>query len=63
MTTITRNFETDENFWETNPAFKSIKVFNEFQKKDKSKNKSRSSQIMWAIAFLVDPHKHNPWKN
>lgn len=63
MTTITRDFNTDENFWETNPAFKSISVFNEFFEQDKSKGKKKSSQIMWAIAFLLDPHQDNPWKN
>lgn len=63
MTSITRNFNTDDNFWETNPAFKTIAVFNNFYKEDKTKKKVKSSQIMWAIAFLLDPHQDNPWKN
>lgn len=63
MTSITRNFNTDENFWDTNPSFKSIKAFSEFLEKDKSRKKGKSSQIMWAVAFLVDPHQDNPWKN
>lgn len=63
MTTIVRNFNTDDNFWETNPAFKSIKIFREFYEEDKSRKSKKSSQIMWAIAFLIDPHVDNPWKN
>jgi len=63
MTTITRTFETEENFWEVNPSFLTIKLFREFNKSDKSKKKAKSSQIMWAIAFLIDPHTDNPWKN
>tara|TARA_R110000851_G_scaffold157308_1_gene300159 strand:+ start:8510 stop:9082 length:573 start_codon:yes stop_codon:yes gene_type:complete len=63
MTTITRTFETQENFWQINPSFLTIKSFREFNKSDKSKNKSNSSQVMWAIAFLIDPHTDNPWKN
>lgn len=60
---LLRNFNTDENFWETNPIFKTVKIFEEFYNKDKTKGKKKSSQIMWAIAFLVDPHEHNIWKN
>jgi len=63
MTTIVRTFDTNENFWLVNPSFLTIKKFREFNKSDKSKNKNTSSQIMWAIAFLVDPHTDNPWKN
>ena len=63
MTTIVRNFNTNDNFWETNPAFKTIKIFKLFHDDDKTKGKKRSSQIMWAIAFLLDPHQDNPWKN
>lgn len=63
MESIVRNFNTDENFWETNPSFKLIKEFKEFHDTDKSKGKGKSSQLMWAIAFLVDPHEHNIWKN
>lgn len=63
MTSITRTFNTDENFWQTNPSFLSIKKFSHFHDLDTSKGKKKSSQIMWAIAFLLDPHQDNPWKN
>ncbi len=63
MDSILRNFETNENFWVTNPAFLTVKLFKEFHSKDKSKDKSKSSRIMWAIAFYLDPHEHNVWRN
>lgn len=63
MTTIVRTFETQENFWQINPSFLTIKKFKEFYNSDKTKEKAKSSQVMWAIAFLIDPHTDNPWKN
>jgi len=63
MTSITRTFNTDEIFWETNPSFLTISKFEHFYNLDKSKGKKKSSQIMWAIAFLLDPHPDNVWKN
>lgn len=63
MESIVRNFNTNDNFWETNPSFTTVKIFNDFFTADKTKNKSKSSQIMWAIAFLLDPHHDNIWRN
>lgn len=63
MTTLTRNFNTDDNFWETNPSFKTIKLFRELYEDDSSRSSKKSSQLMWAIALLVDPHQDNPWRN
>lgn len=63
MTSITRTFNTDENFWETNASFLTVSKFEHFYNLDKSKGKKKSSQIMWAIAFLIDPHQDNIWKN
>ena len=61
--TLTRNFNTDDNFWETNPIFKTVKIFREFYESDKSRKKGNSSRIMWAIAFLIDQHEENIWRN
>lgn len=44
--------ETD-NFWELNPQYRYI--FSDFYEGDKSKDKSKSSKIMWAIYFKVHP--------
>jgi hypothetical protein len=63
MTSIIRNFNVDENFWVVNPGFLTIKNFIELHKSDRSKDKFHSSQKMWAIAYLIDPHTDNPWKN
>jgi hypothetical protein len=63
MESLTRNFNTGDNFWETNPIFLTVSTFEEFYKEDKTKGKNKSSQIMWAIAFLIDPHEHNVWRN
>jgi hypothetical protein len=55
MDSITRNWNTDENYWLLNPVMKTIKVFNELYKKDKSKGKTDSSKIMWAIYYIMNP--------
>lgn len=51
------------SFWEANPAFLSIKCYKNLHDSDKSKGKTDSSQIMWAIVYLVDMSEANPWKN
>jgi len=60
---ISRNWNVDENYWLLNPAMTSIKLFRELKDADKSKNKVKSSKLMWAIALHCDPHEDNPWKN
>jgi hypothetical protein len=60
---IAIHWNPDENFWSLHPAFKSIKVFKELHDSDKTKKKDKSSQLMWAIAFYVDLHEDNPWRN
>lgn len=63
MSTLLGTLDTDLNFWEANPNFKSIRLFREFMLNDKSKNKDYSSRIMWAIALCYDKHPENTWKN
>ena len=48
-------------FWDVSPEFRAIELFNSFYTKDTSKNKSDSSNIMWAIAFCVK--KESPMYN
>lgn len=55
------DFETKRNFWDSYPEFKILMPFSEFYKKDKSKNKSKSSKILWGIA-LAECHNSN-WYN
>ncbi len=63
MTSISRNWNTDENYWSLHPQMKTIKAFRELYERDKKKSKRDSSTMMWAIALLVDPHEQNPWRN
>lgn len=49
------------NFWESFPEFRVIEVFDDFYKKDSSKNKTYSSDIMWAIVFCL--RKESPMYN
>lgn len=45
----------DKLFWEVYPEMKYAPVLDEFYKKDKSKGKSESSKIMWAIDMCEKP--------
>lgn len=51
---IIDSWDTRANFWEVNPQLKVPQVFNKLYTEDKSKGKSHSSQLMWAIAFYAD---------
>ena len=61
--TILSNFDTNVNFWEMNPQMKYIENFSELYKGDKSKGKKDSSQLMWAIALLMDKSTSNNFRN
>lgn len=47
-------FDSEQNFWELNPQFKTALSFKEFYKKDKSRGKKDSSITMWFIAYTQD---------
>jgi hypothetical protein len=63
MDTILKIVDPTENFWIANPAFLTIRLFKSYHDEDKSKKKDYSSRVMWAIAFLVDMHPQNVWRN
>lgn len=42
-----------ENFWEYNPEY--TELFDKLYKGDRSKNKNKSSQIMWAFYHMYHP--------
>jgi len=63
MRAISKNWNTDENYWQMNPIIKTISQFNKLYTSDKSKNKQKSSKIMWAIALFLDPNDSNVWRN
>ncbi len=60
---ITKQWNTQENYWVLNPMMLTIREFKELHEKDKKKSKEVSSKMMWAIAMVVDPHEENPWRN
>lgn len=49
---VLNNFDTEANFWIMNPQLKI--VFDDFYTKDKSKDKTESSKMMWAVALITD---------
>ena len=53
MINIPEPFKGTENFWELNSQY--ILLFDDFYNKDKTKNKNKSSKIMWALTFKLNP--------
>jgi hypothetical protein len=52
---IKKNFTIDMNWWELNPQFIIFYPYSELYKRDKSKDKTKSSKDMWCIFFCSDP--------
>ena len=42
------------NFWKVHPQLKLVGKFKEFYEKDKTKDKEKSSSVMWAIFLIYD---------
>jgi hypothetical protein len=63
MDTLLKILDTSVNFWVAHPNFLSIRLFKEFYDQDTTKKKDYSSNVMWAIALLVDLHPENTWRN
>jgi len=49
------NFDIKSSYWKIDPQLKAIEPFATLYKNDKSKGKSNSSLLMWAIALFTDP--------
>lgn len=47
------NYNETNNFWEFNPQYKVI--FKDLYNKDKSKNKEKSSTLMWGLLLCIHP--------
>ena len=45
----------DQNFWEVNSDYLLISEFKKLYDSDKTKNKTNSSKILWAIYFAYNP--------
>jgi len=63
METLSKVWNTNENYWILNPMMVGMPIFSNLYKKDKSKDKTDSSSLMWAIACFVDPNKGNTYRN
>lgn len=57
---LLKNFNPEMSFWEANPSVNSIPEFDKLKSKV---GKSKSSRILWAIAFLLDKGQDNMWRN
>lgn len=55
MSSITSNYSPDNNFWDFYPQYATVDPFKSLKGKDRTKNKSGSSTLMWAIAFVYHP--------
>lgn len=60
---LTSNFDITSNFWKVNPQLTVFSKFKEFWEKDNSKNKEKSSAIMWGIASLLESVDENKLRN
>jgi hypothetical protein len=60
---LIKSFNTDENFWVLNPQFKLIQPFKGLHNSDKTRNKGKSSKVMWFVAQVADDSKENTFRN
>jgi len=65
MESLLANFDIDnpKNFWKIYPTWKTPKIFKDLYDSDKSKDKSKSSLIMWGIVHMFEKSPENPWRN
>lgn len=60
---LINSFNTSENFWILNPQFQNIQPFKKLHHSDKSRDKGKSSKIMWFIAQIADTSGSNTFRN
>jgi len=49
------SYKEGVNYWDVDNQLQTIEPFKTLYKKDSSKKKDHSSQMMWAVAFYIDP--------
>jgi hypothetical protein len=54
MRTLLNIYNPSGGFWDLNPQFKTLTVFKTLYKEDKSRNKKKSSDLMWVISGVTD---------
>jgi len=63
MVQVNPPFDIRKNFWKQNFAYKFLSPFGQLYQKDSSKNKEKSSRLMWCMWLYTSPHQYNPFKN
>ena len=53
------NFDIDKSFWVANPTARVVKEFRRVYDDDKTKEKEKSSKLMWCLALYSDTTEHN----
>jgi hypothetical protein len=56
-------FDPSVSFWDANPQFKLVNPFKDLYKNDKSKDKRKSSDMMYFVALCYDISPANKFKN
>lgn len=56
-------FDPSVNFWEANPQFKFVNPFKDLHKSDKSKDKKKSSDMMYFVALCYDISPENKFRS
>lgn len=51
---VMESWDISASFWEVNPQLKVPGLFHKLYSEDKSKGKTQSSKLMWAVAFYAD---------
>lgn len=62
MESLLSNYNEKANFWKLYPTFLAPKILKELHDNDRSKNKTSSSNIMWALSFMFDKTAENPYR-
>jgi len=64
MESLLANFDIDDikNFWKLYPSWKTPEVYNKLYTEDKSKNKEKSSLLMWATIHMFDKSECNAYR-
>lgn len=55
LTNLNKSFSTDDNFWVNNSQLTIMSPFSYLYKRDKSKDKTKSSKEMYCVIFMCEP--------
>jgi len=52
---ICKEYSPDASFWDVNPIYRNIPIFDKLWKYDRTKNKQKSSKIIWGMVLCLHP--------